>query len=1335
MGTMLRAACLTILVATLPDVSAAAAPDGQENPCTNGSFEELAPGGFPADWSPVGMTVGTSSDAHSGKHSLRLARAADTRATETGLNRGYRQGDGKQGRMLDRLQGGMEFWYKAVSARGAKLRVCVIPMSDEPREDTGSPRARFTVPEHEVGDGQWRRARLKYDFTDNPKVKWVHFAARIEGTAGEMLLDDVAYVEKVGPILCFGTPRLEEDPEKPGERGTLIVNVENAGDEPAASVRAKIELPAGLTTQAAELALGDIAPGDDRQARWIIDGARNALAKIDLEAVSGDARAAACFPIAPKLMLRSFGPVSPVVIEGENVVLECVLANEGSAFVRTPSVKFLVRCPKLGVQEPPDIDERAFNQFAEAIAPGRSAVLRAEVLVDGNVSGVFSRAVVTAANATLQRDTDPALPELASQCCVLPRMLLPPPSGKLRAEVLRAFALVENENVRLAIRWRLPRALQDRPFPLVARAGELSVRTAQGWKTVAWLHPMDAHAMQAGSPAVVFSLPRVEDGPPARLVLEDTATYASQTPSAPKLRARTVFTLAPGDRSISVRSELSAQEPIEIGAFNGPMLYVLDRDEAVFPGLEWLVGDERSSDTLDIAAGHEHQVRYVVHPNMVTIPAIGIHGRNGTVGLLWDVHQRWHGEGDRPSVVFASPDRFNAQRSHLMGLFLPSVPEFVEPNARQAKKPYRLEPGKPLVLECRIYADGEAKNVLAAIDEWIKWKGLPQPAPLPHGSYEREIAFSMQAYLKSLWAPEKQEWWTTKGGGILSHTGRPRDFVHDLLMAEALSPDAEVKQACRACADEILKLIGGEGRLGLVQYLHRADIQMANPMAAAGLLAARDENGAWRFDAEQKHTTGPFVGMDYHELGPHGAVEVGTCARKAYEVLRYARVAGDWDAYRAMLPSLELMARFRVPRAAQVWEVPVHTPDLLAASDAVDAYLEAYRFSGERRWLDEARAWARRGLPFIYLWDDAEKPFLVGGSIPVFGATWYRGSWFGRPVQWNGLRYSAALIKLAEHDRTHDWRRIAELIVHSAIRQQDQEGENVALWPDNISAIDSQKCPWVFSPRMILSNIYALMGRDEEPATAIVGQGEKRLHVSTAGRISGAAWDEKALAFRVTYPAGQEGIVLVSNVARPDAVVLDGKPALARESVESGAGPGWRYDAGNGFLTIRIAKHGDTAVRVEGAAFRRVDRLPMPRDAIDFNLDDSAEGFQAAHHVEGLVADGKALSGRIAGPDPYIVRPLLRVRGDDCPAVRIRMRVTVGEGGQFFWTTVRSPVFDEQKTLRFELAPGGQWHEYRLDLAKHPQWAGQTITAIRIDPGGGAASGEFAVDYVRGEKP
>ena len=177
------------------------------------------------------------------------------------------------------------------------------------------------------------------------------------------------------------------------------------------------------------------------------------------------------------------------------------------------------------------------------------------------------------------------------------------------------------------------------------------------------------------------------DGPPSREERrpgEARVHLVHARGAEPACQVRARFALAKSEKCISAEYELTCSGPCKLLAFDGPMLYALDRDEAVFPGLEWLVDDEVSSSTLDIAEGHPHQVRYVVHPNMVTIPAVGIHGQRGTVGLLWDVHQKWDGQRDRPSVVFASPDRFENQRSHLVGLFLPSVPEFVEANEREA---------------------------------------------------------------------------------------------------------------------------------------------------------------------------------------------------------------------------------------------------------------------------------------------------------------------------------------------------------------------------------------------------------------------------------------------------------------------------------------------------------------------------------------------------------------------------------------------------------------------------------------------------------------------------
>ncbi len=1290
---------LVVLLIVLSLASQAAAA----GPCTNGSFEELTPLGFPVDWQAVGGTVEVSSEAHSGRRALRLLRTAETKPVETGLNRDWRVGSGQRGAMIDRLSGGIDFWYKAISAEAAGLNIYAIPMTADPIEKTDSSRTAFTVPEQHIGDGHWHHARLKYNFTKDPKAKWVHFGARIVGAAGELLLDDFSYVERVGGLLRFGTVRHEEDATRPGERCTLRVPIENVGDALTRDVRAKLDGPLGLKAVPAEVRLGNLRPDEKATAVWTLEGSRTRPCTVDLTAASGEAAASTSFDFAPTLAIKNFGPHAPVATRGVSTRLECVLANTGHATLLNPRVRFAL--PGGNVV-----------RTAERLAPGRSLVLKTEFIPVRETMALKVSVLAGADNVDDELSAETTL-------VVGAKVRLPPPSGELKAIVTRDYAVLENKHVRLAFR------RSEFGFG----SGELSAATGSGWNTVAWLPSLgrvvhrDGKGIRHENTIFVPNPPEVETAGVASLDFDWTARDTDGT----NLRVTASFKLAGNEKSISADYKLASDQPRELLAFDGPMLHVLQRDEAVFPGLEWLVDDEVSSSTLDIVRGHPHQLRYVVHPNMVTLPAIGIHSPHGTVGLLWDVHQKWDGKQDRPSVLFASPDRFDNQRAHVMGLFLPTVPDYVEPNKREATKPYPLDPSKPLRLRCRLFADGSAGDALAAVDEWIRLYGLPEPAPLPHGSYNREIEFSMEAYLKSLWIPQTHAWWTTKGNRMMSKTGRPRLFVADLLLGEIVSTDANLRRACRARADEILGRIGGQPRLDTQRFDGRADLAMANPASAAGLLASRGDDGAWRFDADHVGH-GPFEEKDYHDLGPDDAVQLGTCARKAFEVLRYARIAGDREAYERMEVTLRLMESFRVPRAAQVWEVPVHTPDVLAAADAVDAYVEAYRFCGEQRWLQNAVTWARRGLPFIYLWKDPEKPFLVGASIPVFGATWYQGSWFGRPVQWNGLRYANSLLKLAEYDQSYAWRQIAETVIRSCIHQQELAGEDVALWPDNVSAIDAKKCPWIFSPRQIIRNILKLTGRDEDPATVIVGEGKCRTHITATAKITQAARDDSGLSFRAVYPRGEQGVVLISNVDRPSGVRLDGKRLAERDQIEDGPEPGWRYDAGYAFLAIRIPHDGESVIRVEGAAVRKVSRLPWPVKRITFEFDDSLKGWIATHDIARMTAKDGMLVGTITGGDPYLIRSLIRVRGDACPVIRLRMRVTAGGAGQLFWTTESSPQFDEEKKETFALVADGEFHEYRLKTGSHPRWSGETITGIRIDPTGGAATGEFAIDYVRG---
>ena len=1275
------------------------------NPCTNGSFEAVSSEGLPVDWQLMGTAALVAGEARSGERYVRLVRVEDDAHRETGLNRGWEAFSGEQGAMIDRLKGGIEFWYRAVSATDAKLNVYAIPMNGEPFERTGLSRATFTVPEAHVGDGQWHGGRLKYDFTESEAAKWVHFSARIAGEAGELHLDDFGYIEQVGPLLEIVGLRLEEDANRPGERCTLAARVKNAGDTPANGVRVRAELPAPLRATAAEVLVESLAPDAVETVTWALEGRRIASGVLTVWAEGDAAGASASLAIAPELVVESFGPASPVVGSGEAAVLECVLRNTGEALVTAPRAVF-----RLG------------GGSAEAgiacLAPGGSSVLDVRLPAGEECASKAASVFVTASNVSQ------ALEETASLVVASPGPG-PAAGGALGAGLFDEAAVLEGERVRLV--WRR-NAFGFGPCEVVAKTG-------QGWQTVAWLPRLgrvvyeDAAGRRREHVFRGRALPEAGGGGTSH-ALTFRCSYQDAGGARWDFVARFVLDTVKG--MVWCEHTLACERARGLLCFDGPMLYALEREEAIYPGLEWLVGDEVSSSTLDIREGHPHQVRYVVHPHMVTIPAMAVQSDDGTVGLLWDVHQKWDGARDRPAAVFASPDRFNNQRAHLMGLMLPGVPEFVEPNAREAARPYPLRAGQRVSLRCGLFVDGGCNDPLAVMDAWFDAYGFPDPAPVPRGRYEAEIAFSMRAYLESLWDADEQAWWSAKGGHpLMCRKVRPRPFVADVLVGALLSPDAELREQCRARADEVLAVMGGDARIDAQHLPSRADLGMANPKRAAALLGARGADGSWRFDADRPGT-GVFDGLDYHVLGPDDALALGTCARNAFEVLRYARVAGDWDAYDRMQRTLELMETFRVPRAAQVWEVPFHTPDILAAADAVDAYLEAYWFSGDGRWLGDAVTWARRGLPFVYFWEDVERPYLLGASIPVFGATLHRHSWFGRPVQWNGLRYANALLKLARHDDRCPWRQVAETVTRSALYQQAGEGEDVALWPDSISAIDGEKSGWVFGPRHILHNVLQFMGREQEPQTAILGEGRERIHVSAVGHVSEGAWQGDRVSCRVTFPFGRQGVVLISNVSRPTAVHVNGTAAAERAEVERGAEAGWRYDGALAYLSVRVPMDGASDLRVEGVAYRRADRLPQPADAIAFEFERGPEGWAPQHDVAGLEVREGRLHGTITGSDPYIVRDLMDVRGDDYRALVIRMQATAGVGGQFFWITEEAPTWGEDKHALFQLVADGRYREYRIELGTHRWWAGQTITGIRIDPGGGATAGTFAVDYVRG---
>jgi hypothetical protein len=597
----------------------------------------------------------------------------------------------------------------------------------------------------------------------------------------------------------------------------------------------------------------------------------------------------------------------------------------------------------------------------------------------------------------------------------------------------------------------------------------------------------------------------------------------------------------------------------------------------------------------------------------------------------------------------------------------------------------------------------------------------------------------MQAYVDTLWDKGGRGWLPYLNGPALWR--RPSfdaSFAYDLLEASRTLASGDKAPLWRDRLAEVRR------RGTTPDTLDGFAFAEGDPLAAlralggpvAALQASQAPDGSYSFDADRRDQ-GVFRGYDFHELGRPGEVECGLIARSAFVMLRAARLTGDGAAYRSGVRSLERVREYRVPRAAQVWEVPVHTPDILAAADAVDAFVEGYRFSGDRRWLADARRWAAAGLPFVYVWSAPGKLWMRYGSIPVFGASQMRGSWFGNLVQWNGLRYAAAILKLHQYDRTRrwgglSWRDIAVGITRSAMYQQSLKPEILGLWPDSLHTITGVRAAWDFAPRQILQNVWRLEGRSEEPATLrVAAPGGRTVRISSLGAVTALRWRAGDLAFSVRHPAGMRGSVVVCGISRPSAVRVGAHAAPEAPDGLRSDDVCWRYDDLIKAVAVRIPRDEPMAVRLVGIRPAQSTLIAPAVRSIRFEFEGDAEGWTPEHDMSPLRVSEDAARSSSTGSDPYMVRTNCRIGADTVRQVSIRIKASGGGNGQFYWTTSDAPEFSEERVLALIYPGDGEWHEVELPVGGHARWRGKTITGLRVDPVN-ARDVTFAVDWIRG---
>ena len=451
----------------------------------------------------------------------------------------------------------------------------------------------------------------------------------------------------------------------------------------------------------------------------------------------------------------------------------------------------------------------------------------------------------------------------------------------------------------------------------------------------------------------------------------------------------------------------------------GPVVRAIGSlEQGLLAGLEYLGSGERSSSKLDVET--EEHLRFLPDPLKVSMPLMAFVTDRTSLAMTWS--------DMRLQPVYAAPYLTGTTIQHRMAL-------------RGSK------------IKATILVDQ------APLEEAILWAvkrtGLPPLPPSPRTPEQQE-----EICLAALDGPLRNE----AGWGHCVQKNWPR------------RPFAGV-------ASTIWRLTG---KMPELPTLVPGGVHVANDTAY--FLSGRAE--AWlahkkamvQHFLKQQHGDGSFRYDGKLRRGHFEDTASGVCARPAAVLLEYAQMTGDQAALDAGIRTLEYMKRFRTPRGAQVWEVPLHTPDLLAAAYLVESYVRGYELTGNKEYLDRARAWALSGVPFVYLWQC--RPIMLYATPPVYGATFWRHSWLGLPVQWVGGVYAYYLTMLARHDNTLDWNHLARGILISAQQQQYPDGEKIGLLPDSFEIRYQGRRPADINPCALVSLQMVLDGKLDSLAVA-----------------------------------------------------------------------------------------------------------------------------------------------------------------------------------------------------------------------------------------------------------
>ncbi len=512
---------------------------------------------------------------------------------------------------------------------------------------------------------------------------------------------------------------------------------------------------------------------------------------------------------------------------------------------------------------------------------------------------------------------------------------------------------------------------------------------------------------------------------------------------AQALEGRVCLSLSDDEPSLRYRLEVKPNFRLDYRYLRGPWLRIgaygagSERTDAIFPGLEWLIGREWSSGT-DFHC-HCNALRLAPHPHKVTIPTMAVSQDGLTVALSWPPQQSNVGTLSRLrelQPVFASPNFVDRRPEHLMGLMLPTCGGGLAENALRAEPPMLLA-RQTLTMDAEIGVhEGRA---LDAVTAWVGQHGMPEPGA-PRWPWAEAIERLARAFNSNLW--EEGKGWTYGSGRVrnwvLAKSCIPRPqrkpymyprFVDWYIengknreVAEALRAKVEW---CRAQGAFIERPDRSERVPGVLELMRWYTDDELREMGEF-MLERQTSGGEFPFDPQGLHQTNHLRMADrWRPLGLPGDSALDLCVTAAGALISIGEALGEGRFVNATRTTLDFAAQWDRPEGGDWWETPLHAPNLLTAAHACLAYCMGWKAFGEESYLRRARHFLRALLPFTYLWEPKGTRLLYD-TKPLWGTTgWHYMAWTDRCVLWQILLFFDLALQLGldctELDPELDW--------------------------------------------------------------------------------------------------------------------------------------------------------------------------------------------------------------------------------------------------------------------------------------------------------------------------